>query len=89
VGVGVVEIWRHGFGIVAAVVGGKIKDGGEFALGQVEPTLLDEEIALFEAVAKAPVVPLGDGTWCPTAPPPGNTALPPITQAPRARTSRA
>ena len=27
--------------------------------------------------------------WCPTAPLPGNTALPPITQAPRATTSRA
>lgn len=25
--------------------------------------------ALFEAMARSPVVPLGDGTWCPTAPP--------------------
>ncbi len=29
----------------------------------------DIRSALLEAVARSPVVPLGDGTWCPTAPP--------------------
>lgn len=29
----------------------------------------DIRAALFEGLAKSPVVPLGDGTWCPTVPP--------------------
>jgi len=29
----------------------------------------DIRTALFESMAQAPVVPLGDGTWCPTVPP--------------------
>ena len=29
----------------------------------------DIRTAFFEAMARSPVVPLGDGTWCPTAPP--------------------
>jgi len=29
----------------------------------------DVRVALFEAMAKSPVIPIGDGTWCPTFPP--------------------
>jgi len=38
---------------------------------QQEATALRQDIrtALFEALAKSPVIPLADGTWCPTVPP--------------------
>jgi len=39
-------------------------------LGQeAEELKSDIRGAFFEAMARSPVVPLGDGTWCPTAPP--------------------
>jgi len=36
---------------------------------EAEELKSDIRTAFFDAVARSPVVPLGDGTWCPTAPP--------------------
>ena len=36
---------------------------------EAEELKSDIREAFFEAIARSPVVPLGDGTWCPTAPP--------------------
>jgi len=36
----------------------------------------DIRVAFFERLARSPVVPLGDGTWCPTAPPWAEAAAP-------------
>lgn len=36
---------------------------------EAEELKRDIRNALFEAIAESPVVPLGDGTWCPTIPP--------------------
>jgi len=36
---------------------------------EAEELKSDIREAFFEAMARSPVVPLGDGTWCPTAPP--------------------
>jgi len=38
-------------------------------LREAEEMKKDIRNALFEALAESPVVPLGDGTWCPTLPP--------------------
>jgi hypothetical protein len=37
--------------------------------GEAEALKADIRVAFFEGLAKAPVVPLGDGTWCPTVAP--------------------
>jgi hypothetical protein len=37
--------------------------------GEADAFKADIRTAFAEAIAKSPVVPLGDGTWCPTAPP--------------------
>jgi hypothetical protein len=37
--------------------------------GEADAFKADIRAAFAEAMAKSPVVPLGDGTWCPTAPP--------------------
>ncbi|MEM2941116.1 MAG: hypothetical protein QW304_06175 [Thermoproteota archaeon] len=41
----------------------------ERLLHEAEELKRDIRKALFDAMAKSPVVPLGDGTWCPSAPP--------------------
>jgi hypothetical protein len=38
----------------------------------------DIRAALFESFARSPVIPLGDGTWCPTAPPWADDARGPL-----------
>jgi len=37
--------------------------------GEAEALKADIRMSMAEVMAKSPVVPLGDGTWCPTAPP--------------------
>ena len=46
-------------------------DPGESAKWRCEAAALKEDIrnALFEVMGRSPVIPLANGTWCPTAPP--------------------